>query len=1095
MEDQSELPIPDPIYREETPNPNDVEEEQIEFTLPDDLQPGEDLWRQKEPQWSKNFEIDKAISNLNDDVRAHINYNHNQLLDLVEARDNRQAERMKVRLDTNALLVKDETDKINLTIAGMERRFTSLDQNATTLSTNLVEVTSTLEAMKNSMLTQNESITAAMGNLAAMFQTATTGKPQSTPEANRSEADEDSNDPIIKGLGSKVRRSRGGYQGSPTNSDQELPVQDRRGSLYETMGTPGPRTTTRASNVGLGSRDESSIIHYLREPDKDDTFKMKGLSVDSAVRLVDHRQKIYRETGFVRPMINYISIEVQEDLIANGGFTESEARKLRFGGLAKYSDQDMLSLIQQAICNMYIHAPSDFIRHLRSQKFPTLPEDYKAATSNFRTMSTAIGRYSIQFATRYDFLVSKSSISCIPSLFKARNVTDCVVGVFLEIIPYGLGKRINNKIPPDQLKDCDDLHKYLSLFKTIVGSMQRDSLASLNLYETLKDPKTETQTPKSTSQTQYTKKLMHTQLYEDEDEDAEAAEIQKGIYALAQPYNREGGFKSRLKPGDSKLSSDKERPPGGCLNHVLGDCPLGVDCRYAHAPEERMEKTWQYYVAKLGKSRYATNPKEAMELMFPKSAATPSTSQNTHVGDASETRDDRKMPRSTACELLSEDTDLSQDLLAALGPGRSVSSRVHKKGIIKLATGDILSLNRVLFDSGALHSSYISKQIVDINRIELSPFLVANPGVVRLGDNKTLVDVKENLVIPISFIQEGKEISAEVSFIVWNMPGLDAIIGLPDIIKSFCDAFVSMIKSDGADISKLHVLDGQDQLISPWTIEPDDEAPEELDTDLPCSFSGPLHYLSMSREEAIKEYKEQMSAHVEKTFAESTAVLELLHSDLALDVFVPSVWNGIVGVPDLELDFKDTLPTNMRPRARPVNPRLYDNAHTEFNRLCTYFYTPADSAIASPLVIAPKATKPFIRFCGDYVEVNKHITIPHYPIPKVVHALEKAAGFKVFLDIDMTNSFHQIKLGTRTSNILSVQTPWGLVRPLYMPEGIGPASGILQRTVMEIFDDYQDFMINIFDNLLVLCHDYDDALKKLRIVLERASARKVVLKF
>ena len=72
---------------------------------------------------------------------------------------------------------------------------------------------------------------------------------------------------------------------------------------------------------------------------------MKGLSVDSAVRLVDHRQKIYRETGFVRPMINYISIEVQEDLIANGGFTESEARKLRFGGLAKYSDQDMLSLI------------------------------------------------------------------------------------------------------------------------------------------------------------------------------------------------------------------------------------------------------------------------------------------------------------------------------------------------------------------------------------------------------------------------------------------------------------------------------------------------------------------------------------------------------------------------------------------------------------------------------------------------------------------------------------------------------------------------------------------------------------------------------
>ena len=79
--------------------------------------------------------------------------------------------------------------------------------------------------------------------------------------------------------------------------------------------------------------------------------------------------------------------------------------------------------------------------------------------------------------------------------------------------------------------------------------------------------------------------------------------------------------------------------------------------------------------------------------------------------------------------------------------------------------------------------------------------------------------------------------------------------------------------------------------------------------------------------------------------------MELLHSDLAMDVFVPSVWKGIEGIPDLELDFKDTLPESMRPRARPVNPRLYENAHKEFTRLCTYFYTPANSTLASPLVI------------------------------------------------------------------------------------------------------------------------------------------------
>jgi hypothetical protein len=167
-----------------------------------------------------------------------------------------------------------------------------------------------------------------------------------------------------------------------------------------------------------------------------------------------------------------------------------------------------------------------------------------------------------------------------------------------------------------------------------------------------------------------------------------------------------------------------------------------------------------------------------------------------------------------------------------------------------------LTLDKILFDSGALHSSYISKELVDQNRNELTPFLVPNSALVRLGDNKTMVNVKENLVIPVAFYHEGKRCSAEVSFIVWSMPGLDAIIGLPDIISSFCDVFIDMIKKERTDLSKIDVQDPGGELLSPWTVEADDEAPEEIETDLPCSFAGPLHYLSMSREDAVAEYKE-----------------------------------------------------------------------------------------------------------------------------------------------------------------------------------------------------------------------------------------------
>ena len=101
-----------------------------------------------------------------------------------------------------------------------------------------------------------------------------------------------------------------------------------------------------------------------------------------------------------------------------------------------------------------------------------------------------------------------------------------------------------------------------------------------------------------------------------------------------------------------------------------------------------------------------------------------------------------------------------------------------------------------------------------------------------------------------------------------------------------------------------------------------------------------------------------------------------------------------------------------------------------------YFYRPTTSSHASPLVTAPKATAPFVRFCGDYRWINEFIITGHYPIPNVQHSLNKAKGFKVFCDLDMTNSFHQISLDDETGDKLSIQTPWGQVAPMFLPEGV-----------------------------------------------------------
>jgi RNase H-like domain found in reverse transcriptase len=285
------------------------------------------------------------------------------------------------------------------------------------------------------------------------------------------------------------------------------------------------------------------------------------------------------------------------------------------------------------------------------------------------------------------------------------------------------------------------------------------------------------------------------------------------------------------------------------------------------------------------------------------------------------------------------------------------------------------------------------------------------------------------------------------------------------------------------------------EIVEPWSMDPDPESEEILSTPDPLSFSEDiLHFMEVGPEEARKEYLVELPQHIAPAMlAACPEVMELLRSDHAMDVFAPLEWNGLQIAP-ATFTVRGDLPTRLTPKARPIRPALFENAAKEFNRLLKYFYTESESPIASPLVIAPKATAPFIRFCGDYRVVNQFIDIPQQPIPIVKHELMKAAKFRVFIDLDMANSFHQIPLSREFSDLLSVQTPWGLYRPKFLPEGVGPASGLLQHIVRDIFADFAEWTIVIFDNFLVLADSFHDAYSKLQKIIARCHEKRIVLK-
>ena len=284
------------------------------------------------------------------------------------------------------------------------------------------------------------------------------------------------------------------------------------------------------------------------------------------------------------------------------------------------------------------------------------------------------------------------------------------------------------------------------------------------------------------------------------------------------------------------------------------------------------------------------------------------------------------------------------------------------------------------------------------------------------------------------------------------------------------------------------------ELLKPWSVK-DEPCPEEEETPDPLAYGEDvLKFMETSIEDSKSEYYAEFEKHVSESMQkECPKIMEILKRPEVADRFAPSEWNGMK-VPEFKLELKSELPDRISPKSRPIRSDLYQHAKVEYERLQKYFFLESTSSVASPLVIAPKSTHPFIRFCGDYRVVNQYIKIPQEPIPIPHLELTKAAKYRVFIDLDMANSFHQIPISEELSNVLSVKTPWGLVRPRFLPEGVGPASGVLQRIVSDIFEDFEEWIIVIFDNFLILGDDYEDLLRKFEKVISKCQEYGIVLK-
>ena len=101
----------------------------------------------------------------------------------------------------------------------------------------------------------------------------------------------------------------------------------------------------------------------------------------------------------------------------------------------------------------------------------------------------------------------------------------------------------------------------------------------------------------------------------------------------------------------------------------------------------------------------------------------------------------------------------------------------------------------------------------------------------------------------------------------------------------------------------------------------------------------------------------------------------------------------------------------IRQPQRRLNPHLKEIVKEELQKQLdvNFIYPISDSKWVSPLVVVPKKNGKW-RICVDYRELNKATQKDHFPLPFIVHVLDKLAGKKFFSFLDGFSGYNQIQI-------------------------------------------------------------------------------------
>ena len=111
-------------------------------------------------------------------------------------------------------------------------------------------------------------------------------------------------------------------------------------------------------------------------------------------------------------------------------------------------------------------------------EFPSLPAGYDPRSHEYEYFRIAVSKYVQRFKTVYKLITAKAPEDHIPSLHKYKNKPG-IIDIFLQAIPFGLGKKILSFSPRRYSVDIDDFSDFSKFFRKGMERYYSNQLAGV----------------------------------------------------------------------------------------------------------------------------------------------------------------------------------------------------------------------------------------------------------------------------------------------------------------------------------------------------------------------------------------------------------------------------------------------------------------------------------------------------------------------------------------------------------------------------------------------------------------------------------------